>query len=581
MLRFFRSQGVGQIVVGGVVVAIILVFALEFRTGRGSPTGSMQTECAVEYDGYCVDQKEYQAALALVAPRIEPKQAKKMQLRKRVLDGLAERELLVAAAKREGLGVSDATLDEELGTGRAHVSLPAESAVEYAGMLGLCRGGGGMYAQGCEPGTEIGVRQLRVKRTPEEGFDYKIYEREVRLLTNRGPKEFREMQEREVLAARMRQLVQSRVRVSESEAFLLFERANSRAVIRSVALEQSWFAKFAVDQSDAAVNAWAASNQAQVDEAWKADQPKVTAGCPMVHELMVNVDPMATDDEKKAARDKLLAAKERITKGESFDSVAREMSQAPSAALGGRIACLHDGYGLGAAELIKAAGALKEKELSDVIETPRGLHVLELDGKLDAAKVASEGRLASARNLYVRFAADEAMKKYADQLIELVKSGNKLETATEELSATFAKKAEKKPAPGAKAKEQTPPALNADDKPKFAISPPFSASGNPLPDLIPREPIATRAFELEKADDVYAKPIATATGLVVLQLKEKMQAQREEFEKEKWPLLNALRQAKASEATARYVADLRRAAADKLVVKEVFAEEPKISGDGQ
>jgi hypothetical protein len=75
--------------------------------------------------------------------------------------------------------------------------------------------------------------------------------------------------------------------------------------------------------------------------------------------------------------------------------------------------------------------------------------------------------------------------------------------------------------------------------------------------------------------------VATATGLVVIQLKEKMPAQRENFEKEKWPLLNALRQAKAAEATARYVADLRRAAADKLVVKEAFAEEPKISGDSQ
>lgn len=578
MLRFFRSQGVGQIVVGGVVVAIILVFALEFRAGRGSPTAHLNTDCAVEFDGYCVDQKEYQAALALVAPSMEPKQMKKMQLRHQVLEGLAERELLVAAAKREGLGVSDATLDEELGAGRAHVSLPAESAVEYAAMLGLCRTGG--YGQGCEPGGDIGVRQLRVKRTPEEGFDYKIYEREVRLRTNRGPKEFRAMQERELLAARMRALVQSRARVSESEAFLLFERANSRAVIRSVALESGWFAKFAVDQSDAAVNAWAAANQAQVDESWKADQPKVTAGCPMVHELMLPVDAMATDDEKKAQRDKLVAAKERIVKGESFDAVARELSQAPSAAVGGRIVCLNDGYGVGGAELVKAAGALKDGELSDVIETPRGLHVLKLDGKLDAAKVASEGRLASARNLYVRFAADEAMKKFADELIELVKSGNKLETATEELSANYAKKFEKKPA-GAKAKEQTPPALSAEDRPKFAISPPFSASGNPLPDLIPREPIATRAFELDKADDIYSKPIATATGLVVIQLKEKMPAERESFEKQKWPLLRALRQAKAAEATARYVADLRKAAADKLVVKEAFAEEPKIAGDSQ
>ncbi len=581
MLRFFRSGGVAQIVIGGVVVAIILVFALEFRTGRGSPTGSLQRECAVEFDGYCVDAKEYQAAYELAAPRIEPKEARRLGLHRRVLDGLVERELLVEAAKREGLGVSETALDEELAEGRARVSLPAELEQQLSAMLGLCRVSGG-FPPGCEPGGPVGMRMIRVRRTGEEKFDYKVYEREVRLLTNRGPKEFREMQEREMVAARMRMLVQSRVRVSEAEAFLRFERDSSRAVIRSVALENSWFAKFAIDPSDAAVKSWAAANQAQVDDAWKVDQPKVTAGCPAVHELMVSVDPMALDEEKAAQRAKLAAARERIVKGEDFESVAREVSQAPSAALGGRIICLHDGYGLGGAELVKAAGALKTGELSDVIETPRGLHVLRLDGKLESGNVASEGRLATARNLYVRFAADEQAKKFAEQLIELVKAGNKLETATEELTKSFVKKPEKKPA-GDKAKDQEPPALRAEDKPKFAISPPFNASGNPLPELIPREPIATKAFELEKSDEMYPKPIATATGLVVFQLKEKVPATREDFEKEKWPRLNALRQEKAADALARYVADLRRAAGDKLVIstKADFTEDPKAAKESQ
>jgi hypothetical protein len=180
------------------------------------------------------------------------------------------------------------------------------------------------------------------------------------------------------------------------------------------------------------------------------------------------------------------------------------------------------------------------------------------------------------------FAADEAMKKFADQLIELVKSGNKLELATEELSKNFSQKFEKKAkAAAGKDKEQEPAALRAADKPKFAISPPFTASGNPLPDVDPREPIATKAFELAKPDDVYSKPIATSTGLVVFQLKEKTPAERAEFEKEKWPLLNSLRQAKASEALERYIADLRRSAGDKLKVNQRFAEAPKVAGEPQ
>jgi peptidyl-prolyl cis-trans isomerase D len=571
MLRFFRSGGVAQILVGGIVVAIILVFALEFRAGRG-PTANLEEDCAVEYDGFCVEPKDYQATLALYAPRIEPKQARALQLRKRVLDGLVERELLVAAAKREGLGVSEAALEEDLTAGRAHVSLPAEAALELGATLGLCRLN--EYGSACEAGSTVGVRQLRVKRTPDEPFDYAIYEREVRILTNRGPKEFREMQEREVTAARMRALVQSRVRVSEAEAFLLFERGRSRAVIRSVRIEPGWFAKFAIDQSDAAVNTWAAANQAQVDEAWKTDQAKYTAGCPSVHELMIAASPMASDEEKAAVRARIVAVRERISGGESFEAVARELSESPSAAFGGRITCLNDSYGFGSEKLLEAAGALKEGALSEIIESPRGLHLLELDGKLDAAKVATEGRLAVARTLYTRFAADEAMKKFADDLIELVKNGNKLETATDELTKSVAAKFEKAPA-GDKKKDNEPLALRAADRPKFEISPPFNASGNPLPDVDAREPIASKAFELSKPDEIYGKPIATATGLVVFQLKEKMPALREDFDKEKWPILNALRQAKAAEALARYVADLRQAAGSKLVVNQAYGEEPK------
>jgi parvulin-like peptidyl-prolyl isomerase len=226
---------------------------------------------------------------------------------------------------------------------------------------------------------------------------------------------------------------------------------------------------------------------------------------------------------------------------------------------------------MGAEVLVKADGELKTGKLSAVLETPRGLYVLKLDGKLEAAKVATEGRMAVARHLYIRFAADEAMRTFADDLIELVKAGNKLELATEELSKKVAVQGDTKE----RKKDEPHPALSASDKPRFALSDPFSVSGNPLPDVIPKEPLANKAFELEKADDVYPKPIATATGLLVVQLKEKLTAKREDFEKDKWPMLAALRQAKAAEALARYVADLRAAAGSNLVVEAEFGEDPK------
>ncbi len=174
-----------------------------------------------------------------------------------MLDGLAERELLVAEAKKLGLKVSEEALEADLMEGRVRTSLPAESVAELSFMLGLCPPSNAGYA--CAPGAEFPVRQVQFRRTPNEPFDYKVYENRVRQMTNRGPKEFKEMQERELLAARMRDIVRSRVRIPDPEAYLLFERDRAKVVVRTVNLKRDWFAKYAVDLDDApsTSGAWA------------------------------------------------------------------------------------------------------------------------------------------------------------------------------------------------------------------------------------------------------------------------------------------------------------------------------------
>jgi peptidyl-prolyl cis-trans isomerase D len=573
MLSFFRSGGVGNVVVAGVAFAIIVVFALEFRTGSTGPSAKLERECAVSFDGYCVDAKEYYAAHGMIVPRgIESKVSKQMGLNKKVLDGLIERELLVAEADKLGLRVGEEALEEDLMAGRVRASLPAESLPDFAFRLGLCPASNAGY--GCAPGADYPVRQLQVKRTEGEPFDYKLYERQVRLLTNRGPKEFKEMQERELLAARMRDIVRSRVRIPDPEAFLLFERDRSKVVIRSVALKRDWFAKYAIELDDAAVSKWSLANQQQVDGDWESKKTDWAAGCALASEIFVELPAGALDDEKQPVKQKAEQARERVMKGESFAAVARELSQAPSATVGGDLGCVGAGYGVGADELKKAAESLKPGEVSTVIESPRGYHVLKGGGKLAADKVEASGRHYVAQRLYARFAADEALNKFAEQLITRAKAGEKLEDATRALAVEFSAKSAASEA-GKKKDSADSPALLAADRPHFEISAPFNASGNPLPDADPTEPLAAKAFELKQPDELYGKPISTAHGAVVIQLKERNQVSHEEFLKEKPKVVQALLQLKASEALVRYVQDLRRAAGDKLKVMSQFGEEAK------
>ena len=100
MLSLFRT-GIGNVVVAGVAFLIIVAFAVELRAGSSGPTGKLARECVVAYDGGCVDAKEYYAAHGMIVPRqVEAKASKKYSLNKKVLDGLVERELLVAEARK-------------------------------------------------------------------------------------------------------------------------------------------------------------------------------------------------------------------------------------------------------------------------------------------------------------------------------------------------------------------------------------------------------------------------------------------------------------------------------------------------
>jgi peptidyl-prolyl cis-trans isomerase D len=452
------------------------------------------------------------------------------------------------------------------------VSLPAQDSEKLSYQLGLCRRS--EEAQGCEPGTDTMIRMLRTKRTAEEAFDYAVYEREVRIVANRGPKEFKEMQQRELVAARMRDLIREPVRVPETEAFAIFSQQRSTAVIRSVALSRDWFAKYVIDLSDAAVSKWATDNKPAVDAAWEADKASFTAGCVPTREILVEIGPGANDEDRATARKKLENARKRVSDGEAFASVARSVSEGQTATVGGELGCVSASYGVGNEEVVKAAASLKAGDLSQIIETPRGLHLLAVDAKLEANNLEAAGKRYEARKLYVRAIADGHVKAFGEELLKRVKSGAKLEDALDAQLATTV------PAPAKKAGEDKAPAvpaLAAADRPKVEISSPFNVSGNPLPQLTPKEPLAAHAFELKNPDDVWQTPIETSDGSVLIQLKEKNAASREEFDKNKAAILGPMTRNKANEALSYYVGELKKKMGDKLKIDPRYNEEPKSS----
>jgi peptidyl-prolyl cis-trans isomerase D len=205
MLNTFRQGGITKALMGGVVLLIIGAFALDYRTS-GVNSGD---ECVAQMDGECIPLGEYQTLLRLVAPPgATNKELRQSCFVKYAVDGLVERQLLLQEAKRLGVGVSEDELDAGLALGRVHFSWPADAPIPTA-----LASGRGFPRTGASPT----ITYLRVTDSETGAFDYDIYKRQVQSRLRMSPRSFKESQQAEVVASRVRDLVTSPVRVSEAE----------------------------------------------------------------------------------------------------------------------------------------------------------------------------------------------------------------------------------------------------------------------------------------------------------------------------------------------------------------------------
>lgn len=543
MYRTLRNSGLGQIFLGAIVVAIILAFIF---TGAQPGATAAADECAVNVGKTCISPKDFQASLRLLTSiGLNDSAAKKLKLREQVGRGLAEREVLLQEARRLGIGTSEDDIDAEILKGRTRLSLPADGAERLALSLALCIDG----PSGCEPGT-IGLRAIKVEQNGK--FDFDLYQRTVRVVTGRSPSHFKEMQQLEYTAERLRNLIRSQVRVSPEEAYLAYSRARSKATGRTTEIKKSWFQRYLAAPSDADVATYSEKHKEDLEKAIKEASEKWKVGCSVVSEIRLNsADPTSVEaaEVKKDAEE----LQKKAQGGSSFEELARKESEGESASLGGRLGCLDASYGAGAAALIDAAAALSRAgAVSTVIESIRGFHVLKLEGTVTEENKAEFLRDFVAYKLTAEASAEKAAKSFAEELIGRANGGAVLADATEALLSETLKGTPFESADG--------PALKDEDRPKSDITRAVTIEQNPIAGSVPEETPAVALFELEKENDTVKTPIKTRDGFAVLQLKEKDLLTREKFEEERTSVMATLQKRKAEQALAVYIQDLLKTA---------------------
>ncbi len=114
--------------------------------------------------------------------------------------------------------------------------------------------------------------------------------------------------------------------------------------------------------------------------------------------ILIGVSEKASADDKKKAKEKAESIRKRLVAGEDFAAVAKKESTCPSASQGGDLGSFSKGQMV--PEFEKAAFALKPGDISDVVETKFGYHIIKVQEKKPAGTVSF----------------DEAKKNIADYL---------------------------------------------------------------------------------------------------------------------------------------------------------------------
>jgi peptidyl-prolyl cis-trans isomerase C len=101
--------------------------------------------------------------------------------------------------------------------------------------------------------------------------------------------------------------------------------------------------------------------------------------------ILLGTDQKSSDEDKKKAKEKAEKLRKELAGGADFATLAKANSTCPSSQQGGDLGSFGKGQMVPAFE--KAAFALKPGEISDVVETQFGYHIIKLTEKKGAEKV--------------------------------------------------------------------------------------------------------------------------------------------------------------------------------------------------
>jgi peptidyl-prolyl cis-trans isomerase D len=519
------------------VFLLIAVFVLQFGNQQAEGFSNGGTEVAASVRGHDVTAGDFRAIYSLVGFDDLPEERQRIEhARETVMNGIVDRILLAAEAEKLGLVVDSEAAMEDLVT--------KDTVVVTLG-------------QGANPFLPQG--ELRLGLKDENGvFDRERAQAFVRNRLRRSMGEFAEWQAQERMAQRMRDAIRANVTVGDQEVWEAYAAAEDKAQIEYVQFRAAYY-RNTLDPTEQELTAFLAEHEAEVDHEYEANRHRYT-GLPeqvRARHILVRSSQSDAEADRAAARARAEAILARIRGGEDFAAVARETSQDESSGpRGGDLGFVRRGQRPDAFE--DALFALQDGQVSDVVETTQGFHILRAEGRREGDVPEAEAKHEIAERLYREAKASEAAQHAAEEAQGFLAGGGTTEQLRERL-------------PGRAQGEGHADPL----APSVAETPLFGRGENPIRGGADNAPLLAAAFDLAMDHPLAEAPIRVGSDYYVVRLKQRQRPTREGFdEATQQRIRGEILATKQQEAVAEYTRALReRADAEgEILVRRGFLD---------
>lgn len=369
--------------------AIIISFVISF--GAGSESGcSSDVTWVANVNGDIITQNEFRVAYnnffdfyQRMIPNFNNQQAQEYKLSEKALENLINTILLSQEAEELGFYVSDKEVADEI------LNTP--------------------YFQ-----------------TNGE-FDRDLYNRIVQFKMNTTVAKYEAKMKKELMAKKLNSYLDASIDVSNKEMQTEFINNNEKLTAEIVVFSERTLKaeakdKIKAEMTDKELSEFLKENEKRIKLTYDNDTNKYKQEAQIkASHILIKVDDKTTDADAKKKIEEIL---KEVKDGKDFAELAKKHSMGPTAPKGGDLGFFSKGKMV--PEFDKAAFAMKKKgDISDIVKTKFGYHIIKLTDKKEASSQKFEDvKKDIAKELYMKDKIKTLVEADAKKALSLLKSDN-------------------------------------------------------------------------------------------------------------------------------------------------------------